>query len=273
VLAQQTGVGPTDKPRYPDSPVPIPDVRELLATVDDTPIYADELEPIDSAKQARVEAPGSAGFERWLDATRRGNLQHRVVQLIQARIVEETGLVPTEEEILAVRAFRKRQQERRLVELMAIRDSMEHEVNSTRAAGAEPPDETLLELRRLRNEVAQIEKVLRGREPNSREAQRSLEIAERQFAADAVRAWKFTKQLHEKYGGKVLPMGPSVEPVEAYLLLFAEEQEAGRLTFATDWAREAVIGAFESARPQLVDPLPDAFAVPWWNSDLPAEGQ
>jgi hypothetical protein len=267
-LAQQTGVGPTDTPRHPDAPVPIPDVRVLLATVNGTPIYADEIEPIDAAKQARPEDPGSTGFETWLNATRRNNLQHRIMALLQARAAEEAGLVPTEAEILAVREFRARQQQARLAELVAMRDGMEREVNVTRAGGAEPPDEVLLELRRLRNEVALMEKVLAGRQPRSRDAQVALEAAERQFASDAVRSWKFTKYLHEKYGGKVLPMGPFVEPVEAYLLLFAEEQEAGRLAFETDWARNSVIGAFESTRPQLVEPLPDAFAVPWWLSDL-----
>ena len=269
--AQQSGVGPADTPRAPDEVPPIPEVRELLATVDETPVYADEIEPLPVAKNARVEEPGSIGFERWLDATRRANLQSRVIQLLQARICEEHGIVSTEEEIIAVREFRDRQQELRLEERVAMRDGLEHEVNMSRANGKEPPDEVLLELRRLRSEVALLEKTLRGREPKSRDAQRSAELGERQFADTAIRSWKFTRLLHEKYGGKVLRMGPNSEPVEAYLRLFQEEEEAERLVFETEWARNAVIGAFESTVPQLVDPLPDAFVIPWWNSDLPAD--
>ena len=270
-LAQQSGVGPHETPRAPDEVPPIPEVRELLVTVGDTPVYADEIEPLPVAKNARVEEPGSIGFERWLNNTRKANLQSRVIQLLQARICEEQGIVSTEDEIIAVREFRDRQQQRRLEEGIAMRDGLEHEVNMARANGQEPPDEVLLELRRLRTEVAMIEKTLLGREPKSRDAQRSLELGERQFADTAIRSWKFTRLLHEKYGGKVLRMGPNSEPVEAYIRLFQEEQEADRLVFETDWARTAVIGAFESTVPQLVDPLPDAFEVPWWNSDLPAD--
>lgn len=271
-LAQQSGVGPSEAPRAPDEVPPIPEIRELLATVDEVPVYADEIEPLPVAKNARVEEPGSLGFERWLDSTRKANLQSRVIQLLQARICEENGIVATEEEIEAVREFRTRQQKLRLEERVAMRDGLEYEVNMTRSKGQEPPDEVLLELRRLRTEVALLEKTLRGREPKTRDAQRSMELGERQFADTAIRSWKFTRLLHEKYGGKVLRMGPNSEPIEAYLLLFQEEQEAERLAFETEWARDAVIGAFESTVPQLVDPLPDAFVIPWWNSDLPADG-
>src|SRR6218665_3699670 len=95
-LAQQTLPEPEIK--SPDELPPIPEVRELLATVNGTPIFADEMEPLQIAKDERVEEPGSEGFERWLEYTRRGNLQHRVIQLIEARYTEEAGLLPTEQE-------------------------------------------------------------------------------------------------------------------------------------------------------------------------------
>ncbi len=264
--AQQDAIGPSDAPRAPDAVPPIPEVRELLATVNGTPIYADEIEPLPVAKEARPESPGSTGFERWLDATRRNSLQHRVAQLIQVRVVEEAGIAPSEAEIQAVRDFRHEQQQKRLEDLIRMRDSVEREVNLARVDGHEPPDEVLVQLRNLRQETALLEKTLKGRQPKDRDSARALEIAERKFAEDAVRSWKFTQLIFQKYGGKVLPMGGTIQPVEAYLQLFAEEQDAGRLKFETEWARASVIDAFEATRPQLVDAPPGAFQRPWWEA-------
>lgn len=265
------GQQPMPEVRYPDELPPVPEVRELLAVVNGTDVYADEIEPLPSAKEARVEAPGSDGFNRWLDGARRANFQHRVIQLLQVRFVEEQGLLPTEDEIRAVREFRTRQQERRLAELILLRDGVEREVNLSRVNGVEPPDAVLEELRRLRGEVGAMEKLIAGRQPRSRDSERAMEIAERQFAERAVESWKFTRMLHEKYGGKVLQLGATAEPVEAYLRLFEEEQSAGRLRFETEWAKQAVVGAFQSLEPRLVEPLPDAFTVPWWLSDVKSD--
>lgn len=266
-LAQQQL--PEPEIRSPDELPPIPEVRELLATVNDTPIYADEMEPLPVAKEARVEEPGSEGFERWLDATRRGNLQNRVVQLIEYRIVQENGISPTEDEINALRAFRSSMEDKRLADLIVMRDGLEIEVTQQRQNGHEPPDPVLIELRRLRQEVALAEKAKRNREPTDRDAARRMGIAQRRWAEQTVTSWKFTKFIHDKYGGKVLMIGTNPEPIEAYLLLFEEEMQAGRLKFETDWARNAVVGAFEATRPQLVEPAADAYARPWWDMPLP----
>ena len=260
---------PEPELKSPDELPPIPEVRELLATVNGIPIYADEMEPLPVAKNARVEEPGSEGFERWLDATRRGNLQNRVVQLIEVRVVEENAIAPTEDEINALRAFRSAMEEKRLADLTTMRDGLEIEVTQQRQNGNEPPDEVLLELRRLRQEVSLAEKAKRNRETTDPDAMRRMGIAQRRFAERTVTSWKFTKFIHDKYGGKVLMMGTNAEPIEAYLLLFEEEEQAGRLKFETEWARSAVIGAFESVRPQLVEPTGDTFARPWWDVPLP----
>jgi len=260
---------PEPELRSPDELPPIPDVRELLATVNEVPIYADELEPLPVAKEKRVEEPGSEGFERWLNATRQGNLQHRVVQLIQARVAEENGLGPTEPEIASLLAFRAAQEDKLLADLTAMRDGLENEVTLQRQNGVEPPDQVLVELRRLRQEVGRAEQSKRMRERTDRDAVHRMQIAQRRFAEQTVTSWKFTQFIFQKYGGKVYIVGTSVQPIDAYLALFQEEMDAGRLTFETEWAKDAVIGAFESLRPQLIEPAGDTFAKPWWEMPVP----
>ena len=194
-------------------------------------------------------------------------LEAMIYSALQKRLLEETGMEPTEDEIQLFIDFSLKQEETRMEKFQSQRDDLLKELKAadlkeSKRASLSDHLKTVDQLIEYELKRQEQEKAI----PNYAEIKKK---SLKKVATISVTSWKFNKALYEKYGGRIIFQQAGLEPIDAYKQFLDDHTkkksfEIFDLSF--DDMFESMYKYFEMGHNYLSDEEAGRyFDKPWWD--------
>lgn len=236
-------------------------LAQTVATVLSQPITLADLEPPSALKERYRATYTPQQFDAWIAQSRKDALASRIWNAVKQDFCAQRTCTPTEAELLefenanaTMRTDQSTRDRGRVREIEASLRMAPHE--SAERAKLEKELESVKRSVSIGEEIERAETVRPG--PN-------LKIAEMW-----VGNWKFFRELHRAYGGRVIFQQAGPEPLEAMKQLLVEHEQRGTFRFFDEGMRKQFWAYYVSMGH---NPMPDGASfleTPWWRRPRPA---
>lgn len=213
------------------SVVPVSAEDNVIATLNDRPIYLKDLQPDARTLASYKKRLPPDQFEEWLDFYSQDRLTGKIMGALLKDFGASRDVDPTTEEIREFITRMSQAVDQGNAEIDQQRKALEQKMKK--------PGLPEQEKEKIRGQLKTFEKMYESRKAsedyrakNPEKVKRGDEMVAQQF----IRRWKLNRALYREYGGRVIFQQAGPEPFDAYRKFLKEHEQKGTFKIVSaDW--------------------------------------
>lgn len=199
---------------------------QVVAEIAGEEVVFEQLLPSKESREARAERLSKRAYSRWIFRYAASSLRLRALRTFRAQLREELGIEPSNDQIESFIYSMNLADTRERDEVRKKIAQLEQELEDVKPNSATYA-KIIADLGALRERLALLKA-----NKEFRDAHPDLHAGlDKKVAHRALTIWLIDRELYLRYGGRVAFRYAGPEPIDAYIALLKERQEAGELAF------------------------------------------